>query len=440
MNQLATTAVDASFPEAYEPLFGKYRYKVYYGGRGSAKSWNFARALLLQASQRPLRILCARELQNSIRDSVHKLLCDQIDMMGLNNHYEIQQANIKSSCGSEFSFEGIRHNVSKIKSYEGIDICWVEEAQSTSKTSWEVLIPTIRKPDSEIWVSFNPELETDDTFQRFVKHATPDMLVRFVSWRDNPWFPQVLRDEMESLKARDYDDYLHVWEGQCRQVLEGAVYADELRQAQLDKRLTKVPYDQTKPVYTFWDLGYSDMTSIWFAQIVGFEFRVIDYYQNRLKSLEHYLTYLQSRSYVYDTDWLPHDAQAKSLGTGRSIQELMKEKGRKVKIVPRLSLADGINVARTIFPSCYFDVERCEEGIQSLRHYRYEVIENTGSLSRQPRHDWASHGADAFRYLAIALRQPKPNTSEALIAALRPKGLALAKSILPKSSSLGWMR
>src|SRR5262249_44110905 len=150
-------------------LFRPKRYKVLYGGRYGMKSWGAARALLMLGTQKPLRILCARELQNSIKDSVHKLLSDQIEILGLREFYDIQQTSIKGVNGTEFSFEGIRHNISKIRSYEGIDICWVEEAVLVSSTSWETLIPTIRKEGSEIWMTFNPELEQDETYKRFVK-------------------------------------------------------------------------------------------------------------------------------------------------------------------------------------------------------------------------------------------------------------------------------
>lgn len=399
--------VNATFPAAFQCLFRPARYKVLYGGRAGGKSWAVARALLLKGLNTPIRVLCAREYQNSIKDSVHKVLSDQIESMGLGAFYEIQQANIKGPNGTEFSFEGIKHNVARVKSYEGIDICWVEEANLISKNSWEVLIPTIRKPDSEIWITFNPELDTDETYVRFIKNTPVGAVTQYVSWRDNPFFPQVLLAEMEELKARDKDAYLNIWEGHCRQVLDGAVYADELRDSQAEGRILKVPYDHTKPVYTFWDLGFSDYTSIWFAQIVGYDYRIIDYYQNNLKKIDHYLTILQERGYIYDADWLPHDAKAKSLGTGMSIEELLRAKGRKVRITPRLSLTDGINAARTIFANCYFDMEKCAEGIQCLRHYRYDTEPGTNTLSKTPLHDWASHGADAFRYLAIGLREPK---------------------------------
>src|ERR1700676_2952390 len=159
MQPAAVDAVTAQFPEKLQRLFEPHRYKVLYGGRGAGRSWGVARWLLIDGIQRPSLNLCARELQNSIKDSVHKLLAQQIDAMKMNYLYDVQQANIKGTNGTEFSFEGIRHNVTKIKSYEGVDRCWVEEAQSVSENSWEVLVPTIRKPRSEIIATFNPDLE-----------------------------------------------------------------------------------------------------------------------------------------------------------------------------------------------------------------------------------------------------------------------------------------
>jgi phage terminase large subunit len=399
--------VNAGFPQALEFLFRPRRYKVLYGGRGGAKSWGVARALLILGAQRPIRVLCAREWQNSIAESVHKLLSDQIQ--ALNLAYTVEKTQIYNSLGTGFFFEGIYRNVDRIKSYEGVDVCWVEEAHRVTKSSWEILIPTIRKEGSEIWVTFNPDLESDDTYQRFIKDPPPEELatVRKLTWRDNPWFPAVLRAELDELKRKDYDEYLHVWEGECRVLLEGAVYADELRDLVRDERLCKVPYDPTVGVNTFWDLGWADHTSIWFAQRIGFENHVIDHYSNHLRSLDHYLGVLQGKGYIYDTHWLPHDAKAKTLGTGRSIEELMRSKGFKVRIVPKLSLADGINAARTVMASVWMDAERCQAGLKSLRGYHYEIVEAGGRLSKEPVHDINSHDADAFRGMAVALRAPR---------------------------------
>lgn len=194
-------------------LSEKSRYKVAYGGRGSGKSWTVARCLILLAMQSKVRILCTRQLQTSIKDSVHKLLSDSIALLGLEKFFDITRDTIRCHNGSEFIFKGIQNNVNEIKSIEGINYCWVEEAQSVSEESWSILIPTIRQEESEIWVTFNPDRDEDATYQRFIKHSPPDSIIQLVNYYDNAWFPDVLRKEMEYDKEVDYGKYEHVWLG-----------------------------------------------------------------------------------------------------------------------------------------------------------------------------------------------------------------------------------
>jgi phage terminase large subunit len=398
----------AQFPDKLACLFEPARYKVAYGGRGGAKSHSFAKALVLIGAREPKRILCARETMKSLAESVHQLLEDQINSLGLAGFYTTQQTKIIGANGTEIAFAGLRHNVSEIKSYEGADIVWVEEAANVSKHSWDTLIPTIRKPGSEIWVSFNPVLETDDTYRRFIVKPDPRARVVKIDWSDNPWFPQVLRDEMEHCRATDPDAYHHVWGGNCISVLEGAIYANELRRVDAEQRITRVPYDATKPVHTFWDIGYGDHCAVWFAQTGAFDYRLIDYLESNQRGLDWYLQQLQAKGYTYGTHWLPWDAQPKHFGTGKSVQELMREKGFNCSIVPKLSVADGINAARALFGSCWFDAEKCADGIQALRHYRYGIVKTLNAPTREPIHDVYSHGSDAFRYLAVGIKAPAP--------------------------------
>ena len=401
---------NAQFPAKLECLFNpaKSRYRVLYGGRGGAKSWGVARALLIKAAKEPLRILCAREFMTSMRDSVHKLLCDQIIDLNLTDFYEITQASIRGKNGSEFAFVGLKNNVANVKSYEGIDICWVEEAQTVTRLSWNVLIPTIRKVDSEIWVTFNPELESDETYQRFVVHRPENAVVQKVNWSDNPWFPDTLKLEMESLKLRDPEAHRTVWEGFCRQTVDGAIFAKEMQFAELEGRIMRVPYDANKPVHAVFDLGWADATAIWFVQFIGMETRLIRYVEDNQQTISHYLALMQTYGYMYDTLWLPHDAQNKTLASqGRSIEEIVRAAGYKVRVLERVPILDSINAARTIFKSCYFDAENCHEGLQCLRHYRYETDPETGQFSRKPLHDQYSHGADAFRYIGLMVNEPR---------------------------------
>jgi len=400
---------NAQFPVKMASLFDKARYKIYYGGRGAGKSHSAAKALLVLGAKSQIRVLCAREYQTSIKDSVHKLLCDQISLMGLEGFYEITQTAIKGKNGTEFAFVGLKNNVANVKSYEGVDYCWVEEASTVSRNSWNVLIPTIRKDGSEIWVTFNPELETDETYQRFVLRPPEGAIVQKINWSDNPWFPEVLALEKDALKSRDPSAYQTVWEGLCRLTVDGAIFAQEMQVAELDGRITKVNYDPTKPVHAIFDLGWADSTAIWFLQFVGMETRLIRYHEDSQKTISHYLALMQTYGYMYDTLWLPHDAQNKTLASnGKSIEEIVRAAGHKTRIIERTPIVDSINAARTIFRNCWFDRENCYDGLQCLRHYRYEVDPETGQFSRNPLHDQYSHGADAFRYIGLMINEPKP--------------------------------
>jgi phage terminase large subunit len=218
--------ITARFPPKLKFLFKPKRYKVAHGGRGSAKSWNFARALIIRAYEQRIRVLCGREFQNSIKESVHALLESQIELLGLANYFRITEASITSHLGSEFIFTGLRNNATKIKSLEGVNIAWIEEAEKVSDRSWEILIPTMRSNlyyggrafDSEIWVTFNPDSEDDATYKRFIKHPPPasECTTVKMTWRDNPWFPESLRREKDYLASVDPAAYAHVWEGECR--------------------------------------------------------------------------------------------------------------------------------------------------------------------------------------------------------------------------------
>jgi len=208
--------------------------KALYGGRGSTKSWSVADYLLTRTAYAKRRVLCTREIQGSIRDSVYRLLCDRIYHHKLQNVYDIQRDCIYGIFGSEFLFKGLRQNISEIKSTEGVDICWVEEAEKVSKDSWDTLIPTIRKPKSEIILTFNPEDENSDTYTRFVEKdgkpvSQPGLVSAFVNWWDNPWFPEVLRREMLWCKQNDPEKYDHVWGGRPKKYGQAVIFKNKLR-------------------------------------------------------------------------------------------------------------------------------------------------------------------------------------------------------------------
>lgn len=413
MQTFATSTLDLGdieFSPKLQFLFEPFMFKVLYGGRDSMKSWSAARATLIQGLQGTERYLFARELQTSIADSVHRLLADQVSLLKMNYLYEVQQQaiiGVGQAAGTSFAFEGIRHNTSKIKSYEGITKCVVEEGAKLSKESFNILVPTIirGKPGKEIWIIFNPELEEDFIYQHFVvREPPPQSKVQYLTYRDNPWLSPEALALILRMKETDPDEYLHVYEGHPKQILEGAVFAQELRAALTEGRLLHVPVDRAYPVHVFFDLGRSDHTSMWFAQQIGFEWHIVDFYQNKLNHIDHYLRVMQKRGYLYGLVWLPHDAKAQTLGTKMSVEEQVREAGYQVRIVPRLKIADRINAARSVFPSCYFDEIKCKEGLQSLRNYKY-TVDARGHFSAQPVHDWASDAADAFCYFGVASKQ-----------------------------------
>ena len=406
--QIREAVSKVDFPIKLQMLFEPCRYKVLYGGRGGAKSWGVARALLVIGVKKPTRVLCAREFQNSIGQSVHKLLSDQIIALKLESFYEITQNSIRGKNGTEFAFVGLKNNVTNIKSFEGVDLCWVEEAQSVSKTSWNILIPTIRKEQSEIWITFNPELESDETFQRFVVSPPENCKVEKINWSDNPWFPDTLRLEKDALFSRDQEAYNTVWEGLCRQTVDGAIFAKEMTMAELDGRICNVPYDPIKPVHAVFDLGWADATAIWFVQFISQEVRLIRYYENNQETIAHYLAKIQSYGYVIDTLWLPHDAGNKTLSSnGRSIEEIVRAAQYNTRVIERTPIVDSINAARMMFGKCWFDRNNTHDGLQCLRHYRYDVDPDTKQFSQKPLHDNYSHGADAFRYIGLMVNEPR---------------------------------
>lgn len=406
---LSTREALAEFPAKLKPLFTPSRYKVLDGGRGGAKSWGIARALLIKGANQKLRVGCGREIQKSMADSVHSLLKTQIEALGLSGFYSVYETYIEGKNGTLFTFHGLKTNINAIKSLEGCDIFWIEEAATVSKTSWDVLIPTIRKPGSEIWLSFNPELDTDETYKRFILNPPPDTIRITVSLHDNPWCPDTLKAEAAHLEATDPDAYAHVYGGQTKKVLEGAIFAKELRDAYAEGRVMRVPYDMAHPVQTVWDLGRADMTAIWFVQMVGLEFRIIDYYQNRGHALPHYIKVLKDRPYAYGTFWLPHDAQNEQLVAERTIEQQVRAAfpGQTVNIVPKTSVAARIDAARTIFNRCVFDEANTSEGRNVLARWKYKVNPDTKQWSKDPEHDDNSHGGDAFTYMAVSVTVAK---------------------------------
>jgi phage terminase large subunit len=364
--------------------------------------------------EKTLRIICAREIQKSIKDSVHQLLSDIIRAHpALNEFYEIQETIIKGKNGSEFKFRGLKHNTRDLKSLEGADICWIEEAENVSNGSYEILVPTIRKENSEIWASFNVKNINDPTYKRFITEAGDDTISKKVSWRDNPYFPKVLEDEMRKLQKSDPEAYMHVWEGEPDTRRSGAVYAKQLSKAREEQRVTRVPYDPSSEVFTAWDLGFGDSTAIWWLQFVGRELRWIDYYENNGEQLDHYAKIIKDRPYNYRRSghYLPHDGGHGNI-RGDSVSRQLTALGvGNVVLARETDITPGIELLRQTIAYSVFDAQKCRDGIHALESYAYEWDEDRQSFKPKPRHDWTSHAADSARYAAIAAGQVKAGLS-----------------------------
>lgn len=406
MTEVADLPPRLDMPEKLADIWKPRRYKAIHGGRGGGKSWTVVGVLLLMAASAPLRVLCAREIQKSMKDSVHRLLSDQINRLKLHGFFEVLETEIRGINGSMFLFTGLQsHTVDSIKSFEGVDIVWVEEAHGVSKRSWDVLIPTIRKEGSEIWMTLNPDMETDETYQRFIAHPSPDTWVCEINWRDNPWFPRVLDDERKKAKRTMLkDDYEHIWEGKARRVAAGAIYRHEVEMLYLDGRVRLVPYDPILPVHTVWDLGWNDAMTIGLVQKGPQDIRIIGYIEDSHRTLDWYVAKLERMPYRWGIDFLPHDGKTKNFQTAKSTEDRMRELGRRPYpgCLPAQNVEEGIKAARMEFPKCYFDAEKTARLLECLKRYQRQIHTVTNE-PMGPLHDEFSHGADMFRYLAQAV-------------------------------------
>lgn len=371
----------------------------------SGKSWGFARALLILGAQSQTRVICAREVQKSIKESVHRLLSDQIQALGLGGFYEVLDTEIRGRNGTTFSFSGLAsHTVESIKSFEGCDLCWVEEAQSVSKLSWDILTPTIRKADSEIWVSFNPELDTDETYKRFVVNKPDNCIAVEMNYGDNPWFSDVLEQERLNCQKHAPEDYDTIWLGRCRSAVVGAIYAKEMEQAQREGRIAHVPHDPKLRTHVVFDLGWNDSMVVSFVQRLHSSVRVIDVIKDSHRTLDSYAAEIKARGYRLGTVFLPHDGYHKDYKTGKSAEEILKRFGFRVRQVSNAGIEAGIKAARQTLAQSVFDKNKAAPMVDALKRYR-RAINSTTQEPGAPLHDDASHGADNYRYIALCAEQ-----------------------------------
>lgn len=425
-------------PRAFLPLLKPARYKGAHGGRGGAKSHFFAEMAVERCCMEQTRIVCIREVQHSLKESVRQLIIDKIAKFGLEGHFEVLEAEIRGPHGSLIIFRGMQtFNADNIKSLEGYDIAWVEEAQTFSERSLKMLRPTIRKEGSEIWFSWNPRHDTDPVDQFFrAGKKPPNAVVVAVNWNDNPWFPEVLRDEMEHDRAVDPENATHVWDGGYEIISEGAYYARQIAQAESEGRIGFFPYDPALPVITAWDIGVDDYTAIWFFQQNMRQVRAIDYYEASGIGAEQIisdalpelirdegkrdaalLSIGRKEPYRYSEHFLPHDVKVREWGAGARMRtETLITLGMlqdSIRIGVPTDPADRINAARRLIPFVKFHQGPepgvgVNLGLGRLRKYKRRFNESLG-VYVGPLKDGNDHGADAFGEFAIncPLSMPK---------------------------------
>lgn len=416
--------IDFVLPRKLKMLHELHPYKIVYGGRGSLKSWSFARTLLVLGMKQDLRILCAREVQKSLAESVHQLLKDQIEALGMGELYEITDNAIRGiKKDTLFKFTGLSDQTAQsIKSYEGFDIVWVEEAQKVTRSSWQILLPTLfRTKNAELWVSFNPDMDSDETWERFIVKPPDGAVIVEMNYRDAikcGWFP----DEQEKLRLYDQvnykEDYDNIWEGKPRTVVAGAIYATEVVDAIREQRYRPVPYDPRLPVHCIWDLGWNDMMTVIMVQKpVPSVLNIVNYIEDNQITYAALIQAMRELKYTWGTDWLPHDAEQHDPKSDTNARKLLTGLGRTVKIIQRSDADSRIRAARMMWPRLYIDSSKRDTPndrpkrllgaahlVDRLKKYK-RVIPKTTNEPAAPLHDINSHAADAFGGLAQIVDQ-----------------------------------
>lgn len=400
---------ELSIIKKMQPVLSPSRLKILRGGRCSGKSFSIAGILVCKAAEKPMRILCCREVQKSIKQSVHQLLVDQIKRIGLESFYKITEQEIRGVNGSLFIFAGLRDlGIAQIKSLEGVDVAWVEESQSITQKSIDTLFPTIRKPGSEIWMIYNPYLDNDPVHQlaENVKKLNDQSkgIVIDVNIEDNPWASKEMYDLRDQAYMEDPIKAAQIWAGKTRPSVEGAIYEKQLDQMRTENRICNVPYQPSSKVIVAFDFGIGDNTAIVVGQYIGLERRIIMTYENNGEQMGHYIEWLRRLPYDIDVFELPHDARSRSMATNSKTKyEEIRNAFPRATIncpngasnAPRLE--DGIDNVKKHFNELYID-QKLESLIIALQRYKREYDEKTGIFGK-PEHDTPySHIMDALRY------------------------------------------
>lgn len=414
------TTLRIETPKVFRPLLEPARYKGAWGGRGSGKSHYFAEALIEDSLiERGLRSVCIREVQKSLKDSAKLLLEDKLKKfrLGERDGFKVFNEVIQTPGDGIITFQGMQdHTAESIKSLEGFKRAWVEEAQTMSARSLSLLRPTIREEDSQLWFSWNPRRKSDavDMMLRGDILPTGAVIVK-ANWSDNPFFPKVLEIERQDCLKTTPEQYDHIWEGGYATVLEGAYYAKSIAEARASNRIGRVAADPLMTIRLYFDIGgtgaKADAVTIWAAQFIGREIRVLNYYEAVGQPLATHINWLRSQGYTPDKAqvWLPHDGDTQDKVYDVSYASAIKQTGYAVTVVPNQGKGAAkarIEAGRRLFPSMWFNEETTKPGIEALGWY-HERKDETRNIGLGPEHDWASHGADSFGLMCVTYEEPK---------------------------------
>lgn len=419
-----TTRIDTA--PVFEPLLAPARYKGAWGGRGSGKSFAFADNLIDRCLCNPgTRWLCVREIQKSLMQSAKRLIETELTRFGLGEAqgFRVLNERIETPGGGVIVFQGMQdHTADSLKSYEGFDGAWVEEAQSLSERSLTLLRPTIRKPDSELWFSWNPRRKVDpvDVMLRGEEQPTGAVVVR-ANWSDNPWFPAVLEQERLDCLRTNPDQYAHIWEGDYVTVVQGAYYVEQLRAAQQSGRIDEFNADPLFTYRVFCDIGgpgkSADAFAMWVAQFRKESIYVLDWYEAQGQDLGAHLAWLRGKGYSEGRTQiiLPHDgAPDKGPYALSSWESAFRAAGYKdVRVVPNQGQGAAmarVKEARRLFPRIRFNRATTEGGRQALGWYHEKMHPELG-VGMGPEHDFSSHSADAFGLMCVSYEEPTPQSA-----------------------------
>ena len=405
-------------PPKLIPVFqGTARLRAAWGGRGSGKTRSFSLMSAVEGYRYGNagisgQILCGREHLNSLEESSLEEVKAAIRSVDwLDDYYEIGERYIRSKDGRiKYVFAGLRHNLDSIKSKAKLLLAWIDEAEGVSEEAWRKLMPTVREEGSEVWVTWNPESKDSATHKRLRLEAPDNSRIVKVNWSDNPWFPKVLEQERQEDLKRRPDTYGHVWEGDFLEYPEGSFFLREINKAKDEGRICKIPVVASHPCMTFWDIGSSDGCAVWVVQQIGnLEYRCIHFYEAWNEPYSHAVKWLQSLDLVFESHFLPHDADHKRQGElkNKSPKDMLKQliPGGSWRIVPRIQeLLWGIQQTADMLDAyIWIDEEKCAAGLEHLKAYRRKWSNTEGRWSHIPdKSEGHSEAADALRQMAQA--------------------------------------